>query len=211
MAPRSASNYAYFLTGVRDTDAGEVPVGQVTIDLSHASVNLGANAALAHYDNTEKVVADINVGEDQFGIWVAGALRDGIDEAKLTSLKGAALSGDWRKIRGNMELVAALAVNTPGFPIPRVGYSGVGTKELALVAAGIVLTEQGKEEQVTDDENVEYVASIVESVIGRLEQRKSNEEKRAAVISTAAQVRSEMRQEALAMIRAAQAGGTDAM
>src|SRR5690606_28524455 len=42
-------------------------------------------------------------------------------------------SGDWRRIGGNLELVAACSVVTPGFPIVRASAAGVQT---SLVAAG---------------------------------------------------------------------------
>ncbi len=41
-------------------------------------------------------------------------------------------SGDWRPIGRGLELVAALAVNQPGFPIARVAHGRVS----ALTAAG---------------------------------------------------------------------------
>src|SRR5699024_6608649 len=45
------------------------------------------------------------------------------------------LSGDWRTIGGNLELVAALAVNTPGFPIVASGATDDENRPLALVAS----------------------------------------------------------------------------
>jgi hypothetical protein len=48
------------------------------------------------------------------------------------------LSGDWRRIGGNLELVAALAVNVPGFPVPRPrGLVASGSMQ-SLVAAGML-------------------------------------------------------------------------
>jgi hypothetical protein len=80
----------------------------------------------------------VTVGEDDFGIWFAGALRTGVKPEQVRELRAGSLSGDWRYLGGNLELVAALAVNVPGFPVPRVqaglAASGVQT---ALVAAGI--------------------------------------------------------------------------
>jgi hypothetical protein len=35
----------------------------------------------------------------------------------MRTVRAASLSGGWRQIDGNLELVAALAVNFPGFPI----------------------------------------------------------------------------------------------
>src|SRR4029079_16942320 len=65
------------------------------------------------------VAADVRVGEDEHGIWVAGALRSHLSDEDVRAFRAALLSGDWRRIAGRLELVAALAVNVPGFPVPR--------------------------------------------------------------------------------------------
>lgn len=137
-APPSASGYAYFLTGVVDTDGGEVPVGSLTMGTGHAGERLGSHPAAAHYDNTGFAVADVTVGEDEHGIWFSGAMRPGLDEDKVREFKAATLSGDWRKVRGDYEMVAALAVNVPGFPIPRLALAASGGRQISLIAAGVV-------------------------------------------------------------------------
>ncbi|GAA0897754.1 hypothetical protein [Pseudonocardia zijingensis] len=134
-APRSTSGYAYFTTGAVLTDDGQqVPVGSITMDTGHAPTSMSRQAAAAHYDHTGAVVADVAVGEDAHGIWVAGALRASVDEQTAARLRASALSGDWRRVRGGLELVALLAVNVPGFPIPRARVAS--GEPLALVAAG---------------------------------------------------------------------------
>ena len=50
-----------------------------------------------------------------------------LTDEEIRDLKSAPMSGDWRRIGGNLELMAVLAVNLPGFPVLR-------TK--ALVASG---------------------------------------------------------------------------
>jgi hypothetical protein len=70
------------------------------------------------------------------------------DEAAVRAMRAAPLSGDWRRIGGNLEMVAALHVNTAGFPIPRVqlAASAAGDEQvLSLVAAGAlaVIDEEG--------------------------------------------------------------------
>jgi hypothetical protein len=137
-APPSASGYAYFLTGVIDTDAGEVPVGSLTMGTGHAGERLGSHPAAAHYDNTGFAIADVTVGEDEHGIWFSGAMRPDIDEDRLREFKAATLSGDWRKVRGDYEMVAALAVNVPGFPIPRLALAASAGRQISLIAAGVV-------------------------------------------------------------------------
>lgn len=132
-APRSAAKYAYFRTGVVVADDGtEVPTGRVTMDTMHAGRRLAASDTAAHYEHTGVAVADVAAGEDEHGIWIAGALRSTVTDEQVEVLRASPLSGDWRSIGGKLELVAALAVNSPGFPIPR-----------ALVASGRVKALQG--------------------------------------------------------------------
>lgn len=134
--PHSAKDYAYFLTGQVKTDDGEtVRVGHITYNTGHAGSTMGWQDTAAHYDNTGAVAADITVGEDAFGIWVAGALRPGLSEEALRVVRSAPLSGDWRKIGGGLELVAALSVNVPGFPIVAAGRRQ--GEQVSLVAAGV--------------------------------------------------------------------------
>ena len=133
--PRSRSKYAYFHTGVIRTDAGtDVPVGQLTLAGGHAPLNADAASAAKHYDDTASAVADIHVGEDEYGIWCAGSLRPGLDEMQIRALRASAPSGDWRPINGSLELVAICQVNVPGFPTARAMVAS--GKVMALVAAG---------------------------------------------------------------------------
>lgn len=133
--PRSKSNYGYFHTGVVRTDSGkDIPVGQLTLAGGHASLEASASEAIKHYDDTASAIADVHAGEDAHGIWVAGGLRPGVQPEQIRALRASAPSGDWRPIRGSLELVAVCQVNVPGFPIAR---SRVASGQvMALVAAG---------------------------------------------------------------------------
>lgn len=119
--PSSAANYAHFLTGeILCDDGSRFPVGQITMNGPHAPHQANAQQAAAHYDNTCLAVADVTAGEDDYGIWVSGALRPDLDPAQIRGLMASDVSGDWRRIGGALELVAVLAVNVPGFPKIRV-------------------------------------------------------------------------------------------
>ena len=146
-APKSETDYQFFRTGYVVCEEGtKVAVGSITMATGHASTRpgLSAAAAIAHYEHTGFVVADVAAGEDEHGVWVAGSLRPGVSAQQVRELRGASLSGDWRNLGGNLELVAALAVNVPGFPVPRVqaglAASGVQT---ALVAASVMSDDCG--------------------------------------------------------------------
>lgn len=162
MLPRSASDYSYFHIGVIETDGGEVFTGPLVMGGKHAPERLDWRAATRHYDTTSAVVADVRVGEDEFGVWMSGALRDGVTEEQIRELKAAGkASGDWREVvRGSrqLELVAALAVNVGGFPVPRTSAGVKDGRVVSLLAAGIV----------EDDP----IGEIAEEVMARIEAKR---------------------------------------
>lgn len=142
LAPRSGADYAHFKRGQHLTTAegDKIRVGVITADAGHANVRgINAASAMAHYDNTALAVADVNVGEDEYGIWVAGAIRPDATDDQIRKLTAASISGDWRQIGGQLELVAALAVNQPGFPLAVVAGG-----QQALVAAGATVMDRLK-------------------------------------------------------------------
>ena len=137
--PASPSNYAYFRTGaLRTAEGTSVAVGHLTMGTGHAGPRDSANAAAEHYDNTGTVFADVAAGEDAYGIWVAGSLRPGITPEQVRVARSAPISGDWRTIRGSLELVGALAVNVPGFPVPRPQGLLASGEVKSLQASGVV-------------------------------------------------------------------------
>jgi len=119
-APRSSSGYAYFHQGtVRTAEGSDVAVGTIHLGTDHARGRLGAHDAQRHYADTGMAAAVVRAGEDAFGIWISGAVLPGAD---LVTLRRAPWSGDWRRIGAAMELCGVLAVNQPGFPVPRPAW-----------------------------------------------------------------------------------------
>ena len=162
--PRSQTDYAYFHTGAILTDDGrELAVGHLTLNTSHAKAKATPAATMAHYENTGLVAADVRAGEDSHGIWVAGAVRPSVAADDVRALRAAPLSGDWRRIKGNLELVAALAVNVPGFPIPRPkGLVASGNMQ-SLVASGMVPPKRVKKpgtEGALSLDDLKYLKSL---------------------------------------------------
>lgn len=138
-APYSMTDYAYFHTGAVIADDGqEYAVGHITMNTGHARPADSSSAAMSHYDNTGTVVADVRAGEDSHGIWFSGAMRPSVSDENVRALRSAPLSGDWRRIGGNLEMVAALAVNVPGFPIPRTQGLVASGATTSLLAAGVI-------------------------------------------------------------------------
>jgi hypothetical protein len=121
--PRSRSAYGYFHVGEVATDDGEtVSVGKLMLASKggkHAHVGLSKNEAAQHYDDTSMVAAHLRATDGRHGIWVAGALNPRLTASQLRELRALSPSGDWRPVNGTLELICALAVPVPGYPIPR--------------------------------------------------------------------------------------------
>lgn len=152
VTPPHEEDRPYFMTGnVWTEDGASVQVGQITVGTGHAPLSYGYRAASDHYDNTGAAVADVAVGNDEHGIWVAGAVRPGTDESRIRELRAAGqVSGDWRRIGGSLRLVGLLAVNVPGFPVPKLETHLTSGQQVALVAAGIPQLHDGLTEAELD-------------------------------------------------------------
>lgn len=131
-------------------DGKRVKVGQITVGTGHAPLPYGAQRAAEHYDNTGAAVADICLGNDEHGIWLAGAIRPWADPAKVKELRAAGkVSGDWRRFGGQLRMVGLLAVNVGGFGYKTRSRVASG-QQMALVSAGMPKVGSGTvdEEQV---------------------------------------------------------------
>jgi hypothetical protein len=147
--PRSPSSYAYFNLGeIVCKDGTTVACGQITMDTDHAPLTRGTSwqAAKAHYEQTGLCVADVRAIDGQHGIFVSGALRPNLSDQQVRELRAAKPSGDWRQITpgGPLELIGALEVNRPGYPVPRPQLALAASaahpegEPVALIAAGVV-------------------------------------------------------------------------
>jgi hypothetical protein len=176
--PDSKTEYARFHQGDVICANGErIAVGKITLGTGHAGPTLAMRAAVEHYDNTGTVVAVVRAGRDSYGDWVAGSLVAGLDPARVAELRRSPLSGDWRHCQevGGLELIAALAVNSPGFPVTEV-QNGV---QVSMIAAGMITDEgslggvdnpavlladaQQTEQEVIDEATVTAVADEVQA------------------------------------------------
>lgn len=178
-APMSKTDYWYYATGVVDTAEGPVRVGQITMDTGHASLRANAKVAAAHYDNTGAAVADVAVGEDDFGIWFSGVLRPTITDDQLHALRASGrISGDWRTIGGNLELVAGLVVNVPGLPIPHTLVASADGVQTALVAAGVVTPDPAPATTFSETKmDAETIAAITRTAVAEYRHQEKREER----------------------------------
>jgi hypothetical protein len=168
MAPRSRVDYAAFHgTGSVVTAEGErLGVGRMTADTGHASdhVSVDFRRALAHYDNSGLTTAVVRAGEDEFGIWVAGALHPSASEEQVYTMRTNPPSGDWRPFGAGTELCQVLFVNHPGFPMVVAEKKPQTGQITRLVAAGVPVFEVPEVE--TAPRTLEDRLSAIERGIG---------------------------------------------
>ena len=114
--PRSMTDYTLFKVGQLVTASGAVVrTGPITLRGGHAPHGVSRQSAQKFYDDTDSAIADVAIGDGQYGIWVNGAIRPDVSPADVRRAMSSGFSGDWREWQGNLELIAFSAVNTPGF------------------------------------------------------------------------------------------------
>lgn len=107
--PRDGQDYAYSHTG------GDV--GIIGRNMNHASAELSASAAAAHYADTGTATFIAHYYEDDEAIWAMGVLTASVTDDDIVQLEASALSGDWRWIEEErrLRMIASQCVSTPGF------------------------------------------------------------------------------------------------
>jgi len=139
--PRSHTEYAHFHVGEIPTAEGDlIPIGKLMIGESHAPGTVGRVAARAHYDRTGTVGAFVRALDGVHGIWVSGALRSGLTDEQMRDLHANPPSGDWRDVDRNLELIAAIAVPVPGFPIPRSQLALSASADGEMYVSALILS-----------------------------------------------------------------------
>lgn len=120
-----ARTFAHFETGTTKTAEGDLlDTGPLVWDTTHADTGLRAMAAKAHYEHTGLAFADVKVGHESGGLWFSGAMKPGTTEADWQKARQHPLSVDARRIGPDLALIAALAVNSPGFPVLTASVDG---------------------------------------------------------------------------------------
>lgn len=142
LAKQSRTSYSMFHNGQLRTAEGEVvDVGRIVVgDAGHAGVNHSLRDATQFYDRTGMVAAFVRATDGKYGIWLSGTVRSDCPAERVRDMMANPPSGDWRRHNGWLELIAALSVPVPGFPVPRYEYALVASAEdveiEALVATG---------------------------------------------------------------------------
>lgn len=128
--PPPHGTYERFMVGATlCSDGSEVRTGVFAWGIPHAGLTLPLIEAWEHYANSRFGFGRGVAGEDRHGIWCSGALFPHVTDDDVAVLRALSMSGDWRRDpqTRRLSLVASLAVNYPGYPIPR---------ENAVTAAG---------------------------------------------------------------------------
>ena len=196
--PRSAT-YAYYMTGYRTCENGErVSVGKITMGTGHAGLSLAHAAAKAHYDGGSGAVqvADVVCGEDDFGVWFAGALcepwdanvnPDGPTPQQVRQFCSLDISPDWREIAGKLHMIAMLSVPVGGFPVARESLVASGglvddaAINLAASARGALnddgefrsLVAAGRVQRVSMETRLARAESALDLLLGDLRSREA--------------------------------------
>lgn len=170
LVPRSPSNYGQFHTSppLRLDDGTSLPVGRLTVGIGHANTAWNPGPAMAHYDNADNCFALVRAGEDKWGVWVSGVAAPWATPEIVEKGLSAPLSGDWRDFGQGLDLVAALAVNTPGFAVR--GRDDEYGRQVALVASFAPVRR--REQAMTAGDIAAAVSAGVTDAFRRAEQEK---------------------------------------
>lgn len=161
--PESRTGYQQFHLGSMLTEEGdEIQVGKLTFDTSHAPLSVGMQAAARHYDSTGAVGAFVRAVDGRHGIWLSGAVRSDLSAEGLRDMRANPPSGDWRAFNGALELIAALSVPVPGFPVkPQFSLAASGSNELeSLILPGYNGDMEVEDEPDYRERRAELVASL---------------------------------------------------
>lgn len=141
---------------------GALRLGKLTMDTGHANTGLNAAAAVTHYDNTGTLAALVRAGEDEHGIWLAGAVVPWLDGRGRSLLAMSEMSGDWRTVNGApLQMIASLAVNHGGF-IASAGNAGA---EGAAPVDGKAKTDGGCGCKTSSQETAAVTAAVVDDAV----------------------------------------------
>jgi len=191
--PTSTTDYGYFKKGVIDTTEGEQFVGCLSWG-GHASERMSMAAASAFYDKPDAVRAFVNVGENAYGVWFSGIIPPDVTDEDITKMRAiGAVSGDWREVRGNLELIGVPVVNTPGLPVRQLAASA--GRQTVMIGAGALKPEPVETFAVNIGMDPEFVAGLVRTAVDEYRHREK-------IAARAEPARAKVRQRRLAAARA---------
>lgn len=122
----SPSAYEYAHQGETLTAEGElIATAVIAGGAGHAPMDMATAAVPAYYENTGFQLMRVRYGEDENGLWFAGALWPDVNELQVAHLRASSISGDWRwhaawrRGQSGHDFAGACLVNIPGFPMQK--------------------------------------------------------------------------------------------
>lgn len=179
--PMGKVDYSRWMNRETIVQGGDrLQTGPITMDCGHAAplAWVDAQQSTDHYDNSCSIVASVRVGENEHGVWVAGALMADVQPHQVARMLACQLSGDWRPHRersGYHELTGALLVPVPGFPMTTSRQS-LRVRDGALVAACVPVRYRATDQVETEPRGTvdfSFAASIIAHQIGRDQQSRA--------------------------------------
>lgn len=141
--PMGNVDYSRWMNRQTIVAGGErVTTGPITMGCGHAATDpwVSADSSLEHYDNSCSIVATVRIGENQHGVWIAGALLPDVTPHQVARMLACQLSGDWRahpEKPGKREMCGALLVPVPGFPVAASASVRLDHGQLVAAAAPV--------------------------------------------------------------------------
>lgn len=156
--PRSSTDYGNFHLGQMVTEDGSpVSVGKLVYDGSHAALTADLVGATQHYDKTGRVGAFVRARDGRHGIYLSGATRSDLSPEGLRDLRANPPSGDWRNLRGKLEMIAALSVPVPGFQTPQLALTASGSIEALILPGWCPECQEEMEEDMLELSDKAYI------------------------------------------------------
>jgi hypothetical protein len=139
-APSSPTNYVAAMQGETVTAEGDaIRTANVGGGVNHARLSADFRGAVNHMENTASQLMRVIYGEDDYGIWCAGALWPDVGDRDLAMIRASAVSGDWRyrPELGAFDMAGVILVNNPGYPLLRRYARRAGLAEVEVLIGGL--------------------------------------------------------------------------
>lgn len=137
----SPSDYGYAHQGETELEDGTlIATANIGGGAGHAPIEHGAPPEF--YENTSTQLMRVRYGEDEEGLWFAGALWPDVSELDIARIRASAVSGDWRWMAsyrqgkgGVYDFAGACFVNIPGYPMSSAGDVALDEGTMQNIAA----------------------------------------------------------------------------
>lgn len=170
----SPSKYEYAHQGETLTAEGSlIKTAVIAGGKGHAPVDMATANVPEYYENMGAQLMRVRYGEDENGLWFAGALWPDVEDLQVAQIRASSISGDWRfhaawrRAGGGYDFAGACLVNIPGFPMSTEGdltqHSG---QPYALAASAFVLIEEEETNCMCNNEELTASAETEQSCDG---------------------------------------------